>query len=64
MFASEFISEMNKNMDRKVEGTIDKCYRYDSADIEVYDDDFIGHDNEDLKQMYVCKKCQFTSLES
>jgi len=64
MFASEFISEINKNKDRKAEGIIDKCFRCGSADVEVYGDISVGYDNEDLKQMYVCKKCQFTWLES
>lgn len=64
MFASEFMSEINKNKDRKSEGAINKCFRCGSGDIEVCDDASVGYDNEDLKQMYVCKKCQFTWLES
>ncbi|HIP51785.1 MAG TPA: ion transporter [Campylobacterales bacterium] len=64
MFASEFMSEINKNKDRKAEDAINKCFRCDSGDIEVYDDASMGYDNENLKQMYVCKKCQFTWLES
>lgn len=64
MFASEFMSEINKNKDGKAEDAINKCFRCDSGDIEVYDDASMGYDNENLKQMYVCKKCQFTWLES
>ncbi len=62
MFASEFMSEINKK--KKTKGTMGKCFRCGSGDIEIYEDASLGYDNEDLKQMYVCKECQFTWLES
>jgi voltage-gated potassium channel len=64
MFASEFMSEINKSKEKKVDGEMDKCFRCSSKDIEVYEDVSLNYDHEDLKQMYICKECQFTWLES
>jgi voltage-gated potassium channel len=64
MFASEFMSEINKNKEKKANEATDKCFRCGSSEIEIYEDASLGYDDEDRKQMYVCKECQFTWLES
>jgi voltage-gated potassium channel len=57
MFASEFMSEINKNKEKKNHKSNDICLRCNSTNIEL-------HTKDNEKDMHICKECKFTWLDS